>query len=70
MIFELVMACASRPKVIANVNVFKNYVLVERGPLAIDPETFDLAKSFGPRPRRCFRTRAGRTLATRAEPEE
>jgi hypothetical protein len=48
-IFELVLACASRPKAIANVNIFKNYVLVERGPLTIDPETFDLAKCFGPR---------------------
>jgi hypothetical protein len=48
-IFELVLACASRPKVIANVNVFKNYVLVERGPFEIDRETFDLAKCFGPR---------------------
>ena len=48
-IFELVLACASRPKVIANVNVSKNYVLVERGPFAIDPETFDLAQCFGPR---------------------
>jgi len=48
-IFELVLACASRPKAISNVNVFKNYVLVERGPAAIEPGTFDLAKSFGPR---------------------
>jgi hypothetical protein len=48
-IFELILACASRPKAISNVNVFKNYVVVERGPAAIDPGTFDLAKSFGPR---------------------
>jgi hypothetical protein len=30
-------------------NVFKNYVIVERGPLAIHPETFDLTKCYGPR---------------------
>jgi hypothetical protein len=48
-IFELVLACASQPKVFANVNVYKNYVLVERGPLAVDPDTFDLATCFGPR---------------------
>ncbi|MDQ1510198.1 MAG: hypothetical protein QOG50_2042 [Actinomycetota bacterium] len=48
-IFELGLACASRPKVISNVNVFKNYALVERGPAPIDPGSFDLAKCFGPR---------------------
>jgi hypothetical protein len=48
-IFELVLACASQPKVIAKVDVSKNYVLVERGPLAIDPGGFDLAQCFGPR---------------------
>jgi hypothetical protein len=48
-ILELVLACACRPEAIANVNVFKNCVIVERGPLAIDPETFELTKSYGPR---------------------
>jgi hypothetical protein len=48
-IFELILACACRPKVVANVNVFKNYTLVERGPAPIDPDTFDLAKCLGPR---------------------
>lgn len=48
MIFELVLACAHRPKVISNVNIFKNYVLVERGPAPID-DSFDLAKCYGPR---------------------
>jgi hypothetical protein len=48
-IFELVLACASRPQAVANVHVFKNYVLVERGPQAIDPRSFDLASCFGPR---------------------
>ena len=48
-IFELVLACASQPKAVANVQVFKNYVLVQRGPLALDPVAFDLAKCFGPR---------------------
>lgn len=48
-IFELVLACACRPEAIANVNVFNNYVIVERGPLAINPDTFDLTKSYGPR---------------------
>jgi hypothetical protein len=48
-IFELVLACASRPKAIANVNVFKNYVLVERGPAPLDTNSFDLSKCFGPR---------------------
>jgi hypothetical protein len=46
-IFELILACACRPKVVSNVNVFKNYTLVERGPAAIGPE-FDLANCFGP----------------------
>ena len=48
-IFELILACASRPEVISNVNVFKNFALVERGPAEIDRDTFDLAKCFGPR---------------------
>ncbi len=48
-IFELVLACASQPQAVANVHVYKNYVLVERGPLEMDPDAFDLANCFGPR---------------------
>jgi Methyltransferase domain len=48
-IFQLILACASRPKVVSNVNVFKNYTLVERGPAPIDADSFDLAQCFGPR---------------------
>jgi hypothetical protein len=47
-VFELVLACAYQSAVVANVNVLKNYTVVERGPAALD-ETFDVASCYGPR---------------------
>ena len=49
LIFELILACASQPKVVKSVNVFRHCAVIERGPAEIDPATFDLAKCFGPR---------------------
>jgi len=48
-IFELILACGSRPKVVSNVNVFWDYTVVERGPAELDAETFDVSTCFDAR---------------------
>ena len=48
-IFELILACGSQPTVVANVNVFNDYTVVERGPAPIAADSFDVSKCFGPR---------------------
>jgi predicted O-methyltransferase YrrM len=51
LVFELVMACASAPGVISNVVANRNWVVVERGPAALDSTSFDLSTCYGPRGR-------------------
>lgn len=51
LVFELVMACATAPGVIANVTANRNWVLVERGGDTLDPDSFDLSTCYGPRGR-------------------
>jgi Methyltransferase domain len=48
-IFELILACASQPKIISKVTVWKNYALVERGPAEIDTLTFAVTECYDAR---------------------
>jgi hypothetical protein len=48
-VFELILACAHQPAVISNVQVLKNYALVERGPGQLDPDSFDVSECYGSR---------------------
>lgn len=58
-VFELVMACAHLPKVVSNVNVFGNIVLITRGAADLDPAGFDVSNCYGAR---------GGALLARPEP--
>jgi hypothetical protein len=51
LVFGMLLACANAPKVVANVNVYKNWALITRGEAELDPETFDIAKFFDERGR-------------------
>lgn len=51
LVFELILACAQRPSVVSNVNVYKNWALVTRGDATLDSETFDIATCYGPKAR-------------------
>ena len=42
LIFELVMAAATSPNLVATVNLTFNMAIIEKGPATVDPETFDL----------------------------
>jgi SAM-dependent methyltransferase len=42
LIFELVMAAATSPSVVATVQLTFNMAIIEKGPAALDPATFDL----------------------------
>jgi cephalosporin hydroxylase len=44
LIFELVMAAASSPGVIARVSVTFNMAIIEKGPDPVDPSSFDLGR--------------------------
>jgi len=48
LVFELLLACASAPQVVANVTVNRNYAVVTRGDAEL-PAGFDLAQCYGPR---------------------
>ena len=48
-IFELVLATASAPGIVQGMQIGKNYVVVERGPEAVDPAAFDVTSCYGPR---------------------
>lgn len=50
-VFELILACAHHPAMFANVEVSKNWAVVERGTGDVDASTFDLAECFGTRGR-------------------
>lgn len=49
LVFELVLACTSRPKIVASVEVVRTYVIVKRGLRDLDPEGFDLARCISAR---------------------
>ena len=51
LVFELLMACASAPDVVSNVVANRNWVIVERGTATLDPASFALSSSYGPRGR-------------------
>ena len=51
LVFELILACAHRPTLISNVNVYQNWALVTRGDAEIAPGSFDLSRCYGPRGR-------------------
>ncbi len=48
LVFELLLACASAPQVIADVYVNRNYAVISRGEAELAAE-FDLAQCYGPR---------------------
>lgn len=50
-IFELILACANRPDVIAGVDVSLFATRVTRGPASLDPETFDISTCYEPHDR-------------------
>jgi cephalosporin hydroxylase len=47
LLFELMCACAHRPKLIAEIAIQKGWAIVRRGPEAIDPGSFDVSASYG-----------------------
>ena len=51
LIFELVLACSESPDAVAGLEVNRNYALVRRGVADLDPATFSLAGTYGPRER-------------------
>jgi hypothetical protein len=48
-VFELVLATAHVPGILKGLYIGKNYVVVERGPDAVDPSSFDVSQCYGPR---------------------
>lgn len=51
LVFEIVMACPSTPGLIADVTVDRDWTLVRRGPLEVDPDHFDIAACISDRGR-------------------
>ena len=51
MVFELVLAGAYEPEIVANVTTNRNWALVTRGDAVIHAETFELSQCYGPRGR-------------------
>ena len=51
LVFELLMACASAPGIVASVTANREWALIERGNAAIEPGTFDISACYGPRGR-------------------
>ena len=54
-VFELILACAHRPNVVENVDVYKNWAVVTRGDAELDAETFDISTCYGPKARALVR---------------
>jgi hypothetical protein len=49
LVFEFTLACSETPDAFAGLEVNRNYAVVTRGEADLDPETFSLAGSYGPR---------------------
>lgn len=49
LVIELILACASSPHVVSNVDVFGNIALITRGDATLDPTTFDVAACIDPK---------------------
>jgi len=50
-VFELWLACSETPDAVAEMQVNRNYVIVRRGPGALESGEFALSKCYGPRER-------------------
>ena len=49
LVFELVLACAAAPRIIADVAINRNYAVITRGEAELAPGPFDLASCYGHR---------------------
>jgi hypothetical protein len=49
LVFELVLACAAAPRIIANVTINRNYAVITRGDAELDSKSFALSQCYGPR---------------------
>jgi predicted O-methyltransferase YrrM len=49
LVFEIVMACPSRPGLVSSVAIDHHWALIRRGDGAIDPDTFDISTCYSER---------------------
>jgi hypothetical protein len=51
LVFELILACAYEPRVVARVTTDRDWVAVVRGDADLDADSFDISEHYGPRGR-------------------
>ncbi len=49
LVFQLILACAAAPRIVADVTVNRNYAVITRGEAELAPGPLDLACCYGPR---------------------